>query len=345
MRSTLAITLVLATGCGLGSARARVQIDRARIEHASAIAAQTRAPVPFDRYQATLRAARASSDADGARGVLASEARMWLEVAIADSERIALAERRFAEEQELAVLDAEITRLERAQRALADENAARAAQEIARNEAKAALLRAAQKPAQRVKLSREEAQRAAVALRRQAALIALALKELEPPPPTLARLEAKLAQVDATLEKTPEASLVHADEALSLAQASLRGLREGPDAPSALEREALAEALSTSGARTSFGEHGRTATIDPAFRGAALTADASRILARLCAISQGHPHGAVQLAIDGGAKAPSAARRSAVQQRFSQQGCHGTRFSLVPSERAGDLVEVRWLAY
>lgn len=340
----LLLLIALSSGCALSTSRARVHLERARVDHARTIEAKRRARVPYERFEATMRAADATRD-EAARTVLASEAQLWLEVAIADSERLMLAEQRLAEERALVAIDAEIIGLERARRALADENAQRAARALARDEAKRALARALQKTAQRAKLGRDDARAAALALRRQAEMIVLTLETLGRPAAELAPLHQQLAAVDAALTADPEAALDRADETLYAAQAALGALRTGADAPDALEKASLAEALAASGARVGADDLGRSATIEAAFRNAALTPAGARMLTRLCVLARAYPRGPVRITVDGADGPHLTARLRAAEKQLGDQGCSGARFVFAASGRAGELVALHWVAY
>jgi len=335
----------LLPGCALAAKSARGSIDRARVEHAQTLSAKTRAPVAYERYERARRDARRADD-EGTRGDKAAEARLWLELAIAEAESLASAEQRLREEQALAALDVRVAELAAEEDALAREAELRAAQTLARKEAARALARAATRPSLRVKLAREDAKSAAEALVARAELIALTLDTLGDTPPGLARLREKLAVTRSLAARDPEAALGQADQALFHALALLATVRSHDGVPSEAERASLDEALALAGARTVRGDHGLTGVVETAFQGGALAAPAVRVVERLCALAKAHPRGPVELRVhapEGGRVAE--ARLRATRERLAKAGCAGERFRLRTTAVVGDALEASWLAY
>lgn len=334
----------IAAGCGLRARSTRSAIDTTRVQRAEELRANERAPVAYERFSAAKRAAERSPDESVARGDYASEARLWLEVALAEAERQELSDQRLAEERTLAELDAEVVRLSRAQAALARDNELAAAQAQARAEAERALARAAQRPEVRVKLPREEVRRAAEALTARAELIALTLRALGKESPALERLQRKLAETRALAAKEPEASLARADESLFDALGLLTALRDAHATPDDEEKAALAEALALAGTRVVRVDRGLAGLLAHAFARQQLTPEAARIVERLCALAKAHPSGPVQLSVQG--RGPlSEARLRAVRERLRAEGCSGDRFVFTAQEGASDELEASFLSY
>lgn len=343
-RSLLALVLVLASGCALSARNARSSVDRARLDHAKELTAKVRAPVAYERYERASRAARATKD-EGARGDRAAESRLWLELAIAESESLVMAEQRLKEEQSLAVLDVRITELAAEEDALAREAELRAAQGIARKEADRALARARAKPSLRVKLSRDDAKSAAEALIGRADLLALTLETLGASAPGVARLRAKLNEARALTARDPEAALVQADQGLFHALTLLAAVRASDGAPSEAERASLHEALALAGARTVRGDQGLSGVVEPAFAAGGLIAPAARVIERLCALAKAHPRGPVELRVHAPNAHEGEARLRATRERLAKAGCAGERFRLRTTADVGDALEASWLAY
>ena len=346
MMRALALSAAVASASCSGMAHdARVQIDQARRDHARTLDVARQAPVPYARFEAAQRAARQSTEGSQERATRSLEARLWLETAIADAELHTLSRQRLAEEQALVALDAQL--LQRAQARSAGERARQleAARSIVRGEVDKALARAAQRPAQRVKLSRDAARSAAEALLLRARLVTLTLAAFIPAGKTLAGVEAQLARAEALRERDPEASLTLADETLFRALALLGELRGSDAVPRPEEREALVEALRGSGLEVTREDRGLRATLAQAFRANALAPGSERTLARMCALALAHPHGRVQLSVQGARATPSDARVQLVRRRFVQAGCADARYAFQPAASSGDALDAIWLAY
>lgn len=334
--------LMVCSGCALRARHSRSNVDATRVARAEELQAKRRAPLAYERYEAARRAAERSARDGAEHGDRATEARLWLEVALAEAERQALSEQRLEEERALVGLDAELVRLTRERAARAAENELAAAQALARGEAERALARAAQRPETRVRLPREEVKRAAEALTTRAELIALTLVELGKQSPALGRLQKKLGEARALLAKEPDAALTRADEALFDALSLLAVLRAGQPAPSLEEKDALVEELALAGLRVGRGDGGLSGLLEQPFAQSALKADAARVLARLCALAKAHPHGAVQLTVRGAHAQP---RLVAARERLRAEGCGGERFVFTAQEGSSDLLEATFLAY
>lgn len=343
----LAICLLsLLGGCAAAARNTRSTVDQARLSHAAELAAEQRAPLAYERYQAALRAAQASKPNSAAYGDRHAEARLWLEVAIAEAERQLSSEQRLASERALAELNGELAELERARAELARANELRAAQAIARTEAARALARAAQRPSQRVKLEPGEVRRAAESLIARAELLALTLASFEVErDAALERLDEQLREAKALLDKQPDASLLRADKALFLALSLLSRLRDADSPPSADEKAALAEQLELAGAEVVRADLGLAALLEQAFAAATLAPSAERVVERLCALAQAHASGRVHVSAQGQNARQAEARAGAVRARFARAGCSGERFAFRAADAAGDALETSFVAY
>jgi hypothetical protein len=352
MMRALALLLLWSTGgCAIAARNARVDLDQARLARAREVSIEQRAPVAYQRFREAQKRAQRSPKESAARGDYEALARLRLETAIAEAERQLASAARLAEEEKLASLDSALTESARERERYAKAAELAAAQTIAQVEAERALARAALKPQQRVKLPREQVQRAGEALLERAELIALVLaasevdsREEKAVSPALAELRAKLSEAKTLLAKEPDVGLARADRALFRALALLGALRAGAGQPDALEKASLHEALASAGARATRTDRGLTGVIDAAFSGNALTASAARTLERLCALTKAHPHGPVQLVAEGKSEPIAQARASALRASLRVSGCEGERFSVVPLKR-GDQLEASWLAY
>ena len=341
----LGLWLACLAGCAVTAQQARSQVDRSRIAYAQQITAAQRAPQPYQRFEQASQAAAKSPEGSAARGDYQAEARLWLETAIAETERERLSERRLAEERKLIQLDATVGALERERESWAREAELRAARALASNEARKALVRAAERPSLRVKLPREDVKLAAEALLARAELVGLTLDSLGIASAGLARLRAKIDDAAALLVRDPEASLARADTALFYGLSLFAVLRGQDGGPSQDEKATLAEELTSAGVRPTRGDQGLVGVLDRAFADYALVPSSERVLERLCELAKAHPRGAVLLSVH--AKSPKQAevRIGWVRQRFSRAGCEGQRFTIASAKADGDALEAHWVAY
>lgn len=339
------LLLACLAGCAVTAQQARSEVDRSRIAYAKQIAAAQRAPLSYEHFEKASQAAAKSPEGSVARGDYQAEARLWLETAIAETERERLSERRLAEERKLIQLDATVSALERERESWAREAELRAARALAGNEARKALARAAERPTLRVKLPREDVKLAAEAILSRAELLGLTLESLGKGGSGLARLRAKVDDAAALLVKDPETSLARADHALFFGLSLFAELRGQDGGPSQDEKATLAEALTSAGVRPTRGDQGLVGVLDRAFADYALVPASERILERLCELAKAHPRGAVLLSVQ--AKTPKQAevRMRWVQQRFAKAGCQGQRFTVASAKADGDALEAHWVAY
>ena len=261
MKRRLAICLLLGAGaCSLLHQRAVVELSEERLAQARALGAETRAPVAFQRFGAARHNAERARPDSAERSDYTSEARLWLEVALAQAERTRLSEQRLALEQESARLDTELLTLEQARLEQEARRELSAAAEIARLEAERALARATAAPAQRVRLAPKELEQAARSLLTRAELIDLALPAA---PDSAARSELRqlIDEARTLLPRTPERALALADRALFRALELLGALRAGAPEPSPESKASLLEALTLMGAKVSRTELGLSASL------------------------------------------------------------------------------------
>ncbi len=332
-------------GCALAARSSRDEVDRARLAHARELAAERRAPIAFEHYRAAQRAALGSKRDSPARSVAVAEARLWLEPAISEAERVFVSERRLQEERSLLELEAATVALERERAALARTAELRGAQALARDEAQKALARAAERPDLRVKLGRDEQKRAVEALLARAELIALTLESLGQEASELSTLRAKLAQASALAQREPGAALGRADQTLFYALRLLGTVRGQRGEPDELEKSALSEELASAGAAPTRGDQGLTGVVARAFQDGALVPEAERVVERLCALAVAHARGPVRLAVQASNEHQADQRVRAVRKSFGEEGCQGERFVIAVAKAPGDALEASWLAY
>ena len=330
--------------CAGAAKRARSEVDRSRMDYARQLHVEQRAPLPFEHYQKARAAADRSPAESAQRSDYEAEERLWLETAIADSERERLSERRLEEERELVALDAQVVALARERDSWAQEAELRAARALATDEARKALARAAERPALRVKLAREDARQAADALLARADLMALTLESLDAHNVALPRLRARIAETDQLLARDPEQALSRADQTFFYALSLFAELRGRDGGPSAEEKATLAEELDRAGTRATRSDRGLSGVLDHAFADYALVPIADRVLERLCQLAKAHPRGAVLLTVQG-KPAQADTRARWVRERFARAGCTGQRYPFALNKSEGDALEITWVAY
>jgi hypothetical protein len=329
MKHRLALCLLLgASACSLLHERGVVELSEERLAQARALGAETRAPVAFQRFGTARQHAERARPDSAERSDYTSEARLWLEVALAQAERARLSEQRLALEQESARLDTQLLALEQARLEQEDRRELSAAAEIARLEAERALARATAAPAQRVRLAPKELEQAARSLLTRAELIDLALP---PAPDSAARRELRqlIDEARTLLLRTPERALALADRALFRALELLGALRAGTPEPSPESKASLLEALRLLGAKVSRTELGLSASLGGA------GAESPRGLERLCSLVGAYPAGAVQLTLPRGRAAAAATPQAALPG-----GCSADRVTARhdPSSKGLDVV-------
>lgn len=339
------LLLALSASCALAAKNTRASVDRGREAYARELDVATRAPRSLQRFEEARRRARASKRDPGARGDQETEARLLLELAIAEAERELSSRARLEEEQQLAAIDARIVALQAEQSELARANELRGAQAIAREEAARSLARAAQRPSLRVKLAPEAVRSAALALLERAELVQLTLQSFDQQTPELARLSSKLREARAQLDKDPETSLARADQALFASLSLLAALRGDGDAPSPEEKATLAEELELAGLRAERNDRGLAGVLATPFHSSAPTHEAARVLARLCALSKAHPRGAVHVRVAGQSANEAEARARTAKSELAKAGCSGERYAFDPSVSAEGALEATFLAF
>lgn len=324
-----AVGVLLLLGCAAGGQRALGKLSGERQARAEQLKAAQTAPFAYQAFQKAARKAQSARAESAAHHDHESEARLWLETAIEQAERAQLSHQRLSVEeasarQDEALLAAEAERAQLEQLVEREEAA-----NIARTEAERALARAAQAPAQRIKLEVSEVQRAATALLTRAELIELSL------PSTLAaeqrtKLTTLLRDAHKALPKTPDRALELADRALFEALALLGVLRAQGE-PSSEQKASLREALQLTGAQVSRDERGLTARVAQA---------EARTLQRLCGVARAYPHGPVQVVLARAGKLSKAA----TSKLLAEQACTGERFQVIDSAGAAPLA-VTFLGY
>lgn len=312
--------------CAALSRREKVKLSEDRLGRARELDAAHVAVAPFRNFEQALSRAEALAPDAPEREEHLSAARLWLETAISEAESAQLARERLRLERETVQHDEAYLAAERERLAVDDERERERAAEIAREEMKRALDRAAQTRGLRVKLSVEETRRAALALITRAELIALAI-DPGADAAALTALRATLEKARTLLAKTPDQALALADQALLSGLALIGKGRDASLAPSAAQKAALAEALSLSGASVTRSERGLSATLDKKAK--------ETNLARLCGVARDYPAGAVQVVFDKGPKGPGT---------LEKHGCQGARF-LAEQRAAGAYVSFTFLAY
>jgi hypothetical protein len=306
--------LLLLAACG---GTTPIETIDERFEAPEAHEARTRAP---DMYAAAERAredARAAEDADDPEAAAdhATRARLLLETAIAESDRLALEERRLALEEETRVAEERRARDVRA-RVEIEANLARAeAARVAREQAAAAYANAEGDDPRRFR-SREERdalhRESAGLLRGRAGLMIAAARALGATSEELADAERALEESSRTRE--PAASLRSAELAMRTALRALGHARSRLE-PTADERASLLEAAETAGLDAMQVERGLSLRVPDVFAGAgaAPSANGRRKLEAIAAIVAAHPRSPVQV-VAYAAGAPAQRERVAAQR-------------------------------
>ena len=339
---TLALLVLLAGSCG-SARRSRFALDAARLTRARELGAAQRAPDLFARAEEARRAAEHAPEGSPARSDYASEARLWLEAAIAEAARLELSEKRLVSERALLQAEQELTRAERERAEATRQVEAKLA---AREEARKALERASLAPKLRPKLSRAEVSKACEALLARATLVRAALGTFSLDAAKLAPLDAELAQVQATLARDPDAALDRAQAALQHTLALLGSLRGMSAGPTPAEAQALSEALRDAGLTITRGDRGLAGVLPGAFAERTLKPAARAVVARVCAIARTFPHGAVRVAVAAKNASLSGARSHELQAELGRAGCDPARVAVdAVTASADDDLEFAWLAY
>lgn len=344
-RAWRGIVLVVGLSACTSPAAQRLQLERARLERAEQQRAAERAPALWQRFEQTRGEAEAAAPGTPERADYETEARLWLEAAIAEAERAALSEARLEMERETAQLEAQVLEEERARSELALEAEREAARELARTQAALALARSEKATKNRVRLSRTEVEAAALALITRAELVHQALAAWGVDGAQRAALEARITRARNALANAPDEALREGDQALFAGLSLLGSLRGGAGEPSEAERAALAEALEQAGAKVQRNERGLGALVPGALRGSGLGPSAPRVLSRVCALTRGHPHGPVQAVVPGANQAQAQARERAVREQLGKAGCAEGRVQVERRVSGEDALEITWLAY
>lgn len=299
-RPILALLGALALGCG-GPSLPRSTRTRAELEATLERGASSEAASRARRALEALERSEAAGALDAA-DELASVARAWAEVELAEREASALE----AELAELARTRAELIEeagaLEERARAERATNLARADAAAARGELERALARAevdeaTRRRARRVGLDDEpEVRRSADVLAARARVLLAASRALGAEPSALARAEAALER--GASAETPLDRLAAADEARAEALLALADARRGlASAPSPEETRALVEALVEAGFPVLRDERGLGARLLDVFDGGGVRASARGRVRRLGELLSSHPFGPIVLVL------------------------------------------------
>lgn len=324
-----AVAALLLLGCAAGGQRALGKLSGERMARAEQLKAAQNAPFAYQAFQKAARKAQEARADSAAHHDHESAARLWLETAIEQAERGQLARQRLQVEEQSARQDEALLAAETERAQLEQQVEREEAANIARTEAERALARAAQAPAQRIKLDPSEVQRAATALLSRAELIALTLPS-SLPAVQRNKLDTLLREAHKALPKTADRALDLADRALFEALALLGVLRAQGE-PTVEQKASLREALQLAGAQVSRDERGLTARVAQA---------EARMLQRLCGIARAYPHGPVQVVLARAGKLSKAV----TSKLLAEQACVGERFQVVDGEGAAPLA-VTFLGY
>jgi hypothetical protein len=338
----LALTCFIA--CSGNVPRTRKALDETRLELARSLSVAQRAPELWANVERARKQASLLASEDPAQAELISEARLWLEAAIAECERADLAEKRLAMEREIEELDRVALRATRALEHATKELQLHEAAMIAKEEATRALERAATLPVRRPKLDKANVSAAAAALITRGRLVVTAAKALGATGKESDALMARLDEAERVRLKSPDAALDLADHALFDAVALLgQQRRQRGDAPRPGEAKELASLLDQAGFRVQRGDTGLIAHLPEPFTRTSLSHAAARKLSRVCALSELHTLGAVRVQVVGSTRV-RAERVREVSEALAQSGCVGERFGVDVSDGA-DALDVAWLSY
>ncbi|MCB9595782.1 MAG: hypothetical protein H6719_23875 [Sandaracinaceae bacterium] len=350
MRLALALALLVG-GCGPGAPRATASL-RERLTSDEAAAARERAPDLIARVEHAMDRADAAERAGDEAGAAdhTTEARLFLEAALAEAARVEDEDERANLEQQVATLLARARRDEEARETI-DRGLARAdAAAAARAEALAALALAETdeaRPARRARVSLEQAadlRHAAAALRARARLTLAAARALGADEAALADSNAALAASEAATGD-PQAALAAADRAHHAALRALGAQRAGLDGPGPDGAASLAEAAAAEGFEVVPLPEGTGVEVDDVFAGAATAVSraATTRVERLATLVAAYPHGPVQVqaqvAQQGHAGDALAERRAeALRRALIAAGADADRLSAqaIPTALRGD---------
>jgi len=331
------LLLLPSAACG-GARPAPRTVLAERFETPEAEEASQRAP---DLYAAAERARVAAVRADDAGRREAAEdhatrARMLLDTAIAEAERLDLEAARVRIEAETEELALEYGNAVSARDAVLEEVRRHAAASVAGEQAAMAFAQAVVDEERRYRGRSEERAalhvEAARVLGRRARLLAAAARALEAEPESLEAVTELLDRAAAAGD--PAGKLQLTERALRAALAALGSARRRQDGPTADERVALTEAATAAGFIVEQGDRGLTLRVPDVYRGASAAPSpaGARRLARLAAILTAHPHGAVQIAAYA-TSGSGAGRRRAATARATRAVAVLTRSEDVATER------------
>jgi len=322
MRALFTALLFVTCACS-GARPAPSSILENRFDTPEAQAAAEAAP---DLYAAASRARRNAgrADAAGRRAVAedhATRARILLDAAIAEAERLALEQERLDVEAREAETDLAHGRAVSRREEILAVVRRRESSRVAIEEARAAFEQAVEDEGRRYRGRSEERatlhREAAAVLARRAHLLIAAAEAEGADAEAVSPVSALLERADGTND--PARKLQLTEEAVRAAMVALGSARRQRDGPTADERAALVEAAAEAGFTVEQRDRGLTVVVPSVFRGsgAAPSAPGTRRLRRLAAMIQAHPHGAIQVFAHA-QSGNSAARRRAATARATR---------------------------
>lgn len=292
-------------------------------------AARTRAPDMLgaaDRAREDAESARRRGDADAAADH-ATRARLLLTAAVAESERIALEERRLAIEARIEELDAQAARDAVATREIEAEVERLLASRLAQREARRMFEIASEdepRRFRRVEDDRAQMHREAAAfLRTRASLLLAAAEALGAEPASLIPARERVEEAGRVRDVTEQVTA--AQDAFRAAQALLGAARARSEGPDADQRAALVRDAGEQGFEVEQVDRGLVVVVDGVFRGRGAQVEAASAR-RIAALLSAHPHGPVRVEVMGERRA-AAARAEALERALVAAG--------VPEARVG----------
>ncbi len=358
--SLLALFLLPSVACS-GARPAPSSLLDDRFDTPEAEQAREAAP---DLYAAANRARIAAEHAEeaGRREVAedhSTRARLLLDAAIAEAERLALEEERLRVEAREAETELAHGRAVEQREEILGEVRRIEASRVAAAESSAAFERATEDEAHRFPASDERTalhREAAQVLAHRAELLAAAAQAEGAEAERIASVSELLERADAANDVAQKLQLT--ERAVRDALRALGEARRGRPGPSTDERAALIEEASQIGFSVEQSDRGLTVVVPEVFRGnvAAPTGGGRRKMSQLAALIQAHPHGAVQIQAHGAGSASARHRTSTARAEWAARVLEGEG---VPDERltpagvvddaadpgVADAVEATFLAY
>lgn len=320
---------------------------RARFEEPAAVQAVNGAPELYrqaDEARAEAQAAESRGDLLAA-GDHATRARLLLDAAIAETERLEIEEQRLAVDSESLEIEEQLAEAEREEREAREAAVLAETQQVAREQATSAFEQAISDERRRYR-SRSSARtqlhrEAALVLQRRASLYVAAARAMGATRTELTevrnRIESSRTESDVT------ASIAQADEAVRMSFVVLGTARSRRDGPTTGEINALRDAATEYGFAPQQRRAGLTLRLEGLLQGSQLSPSADEHLLRVAALIQAHPHGAVQVVVHGSGATQQA---PLVERAISAAGAGSERLSSEVGEPSADAaIEVRFLSY